>query len=154
MKKLTKLGLSTIFGGLLFALAGVVMLLCQVGIEGSLIALPIAIISIGGLIAVNGLIILIGRLVGHMARKGSAFAKEVADGDKTMDIIAGDERNIALDNKVAAKVNSYMNLLTSPMLIFLIVMQVELVVTLVFLAIIVIRTIMYFLLRRKYNKEM
>jgi len=151
MKKTVKMGFSTMAGGLLFALVGVAMLFCQVGIEGALIALPIAIISIGGLIAVNGLILLVGRL---FARKGSAFAKEIADGDKEIDIIEDDERNIAITRRASTTTYNYMNLLSSPLLIFLIVMQVELVVTLVVLAGLVVKVIMYFLLIRKYRKEM
>ena len=151
MKKLIKMGLATISGGLLFSLAGVVMLLFQVGIEGMLIAVPIVIISIGGIFAVNGVIILVGRL---MARKGSAFAKEIADGDKKVDILVDDERNIAISRRASATTHNYMNWLNSPLLIFLIMMQVELVVTLVFLAVMVAKAIMNILLHRKYNKQM
>jgi len=151
MKRMVKMGFATICGGLLFALAGVVMLLFQVGIEGMLVILPIVIISIGGIIAINGFIILVGRL---MARRSSAFAKEIEDSDKEVDILEDDERNIAISHKALATTYNYMNWLTSPLLIFLIMMQVELAVTLVFLAVLVARVIIHALLRRKYSKEM
>jgi len=151
MKKAIKIGLFTLRGGLLLALVGVAMLLFQAGIEGLLLALPIAIISLGGILAIAGLIMLVGRL---MARKGSAFAKEVADSDKELDILEGDERNIAISHRTSYNQLLYTGWLDSALLIFLMVMQVELVVTLVFLAAFAVKVIVYALLRHKYNKEM
>jgi len=151
MKKTVKIGFTTISSGLSFIAVGVAMLLFQIGIEGMLIALPIALISIGGILAALGLIMFIGRI---MARKGSDFAKEIADGDKEIDILESDERNIAISLMTSATTHKYMNLLNAPLLIFMMVMQVELVVTLVFLAVLMVRIIMYALLRYKYNKEM
>ena len=151
MKKTIKIGLVNIGGGLGFILVGVAMLLFQVGIEGILIALPIAIISLGGILAICGLIILLGRLA---ARNGSEFANEVADGDKNIEILEGDERNIAINHKTSHNLRLYTGWIDLALLIFLIVMQVELVVTLAFLAVFAVRLIIFTLLRYKYSKEM
>jgi len=151
MKRMVKIGLSSFSGGLGFALLGVAMLLFQAGMEGLLLALPIAIISIGGIIAVTGIIMLTGRL---MARKSPAFAKEIADHDKDVDILENDERNIAITRKASTTAHNIARWLDTPLIIFLIVMQAELMVTLVFLAAMMAKTIMYALLRHKYNKEM
>jgi len=151
MKKTVKIAFISIGGGLLFALVGVTMLLFQAGIEGLLIALPITIISIGCIIAANGLILLAGRL---MARKGSTFAKEIADGDKEIDILEGDERNVAISRRAAATTFICTGWMNSALLIFLIVMQVQLVITLVFLAALIAKAIVLVFLRLKYNKEM
>jgi len=151
MKKMVKMGIKLIASGLLFILAGVMMLLFQVGIEGILIAIPIAIIILGGTFALSGIVMIIAR---PFARKGSDFAKEIADNDKEIDILEDDERNIAISNRTLAATFNYMNWLNPPLLIFLIVMQVELVVTLVFLVVMVAQVFVYTHLRKKYDKEM
>jgi len=151
MKKTIKIGFFTISGGLGLVLVGVAMLLFQVGIEGILLALPIAIISFGGIVAITGVIMLGGRLV---AQKGSAFAEEIASHDKEIDILEDDERNIAITHKSSHNLRLYTGWLDLALLIFLMVMQVELVITLVFLAVLVAKIIMFALLRYKYNKEM
>jgi len=151
MKRVVKMGFFSIASGLFFAFAGVAMLLFQDGIVGALIAVPIAIIVIGGILAVSGILLLAGRLIG---RKGSAFAKEIANGDKYIDVIDSDERNIAIRHKTAATTFEYTNWLNPLLLTFMVFMQVELVVTLVFLAIMVVKAIMHFFLLHKYNKEM
>jgi len=151
MRTTTKMGLSTFGGGLALILVGVAVLLFQVGIEGMLLALPIALICLGGISVIMALIILVGRL---FARRGTAFAKEIADGDKEIDILEGDERNINISWRTSYSLSRYTGWLDLALLIFLVVMQVELVVTLVFMAAIVVKVIVRVLLHFKYNREM
>jgi|GEM_PF-4347556 len=155
MNKTTKLGLHTLFAGLKLSIIGVVMLFFQVGIEGALIALPIVVISVGGFAALMGCIVIVGRL---MATRGSKTGKEfmlgMEDGDKQISILLEDERNIALDHKVAYRMNDFNNWLFLGLIIFLVVMQVELVVTAVFLAVLPVKMVLHSILRRKYNREM
>jgi len=152
MKEAIKLGIFSTFGGLMLSAVGVIMLLFQDGITGALLALPIAIISIGGIFAISGLIMLVGRFI---AQKGSsAFAKEVKNGDKEIEILANDERNIAIDRRVSHSQIHLTGWLDSAVLIFLMVMQVELVVTLVVFAVLMAKIIVRLFLHFKYSKEM
>jgi len=151
MKKSIKMGFTTLRSGLLFTLVGVVMLFFQAGIEGMLLVLPIALIGFGGILAITGLIMLIGRFV---ARKGSPFAKEITFSDKEIDILESDERNITLAQKTSHSHLRYTGWIDAALLIFLMVMQVELVVTLVFLAAWAVKVIVHVILRLKYDKEM
>jgi len=151
MNKAIKIGFSILKSGLLLVLVGIAMLLFQVGIEGLLLTLPIAIISIGGIFAIVGLAMLVGRL---FARKGSAFAKEVANSDKEIDIIESDERNIAISRRTSQSYLLYTGWLDSALLIFLMVMQVELLVILVCLAVYAVKITVHVILSLKYSKEM
>jgi len=151
MRESIKMGVLILRSGLTFILVGVIMLLFQVGIEGMLLALPIALIGFGGILAIISLIMLVGR---HMARKGSAFAKEIAYNDKEIDILESDERNITLAQKTSHSHLRYTRWIDAALLIFLMVMQVELVVTLVFLAAWAVKVIVHVILRLKYDKEM
>lgn len=151
MKRATKIGLSAFGGGLGIVLIGVAMLLFQVDIEGLLLAIPITIIVIGSIFALTALIMLGGRFV---VRKDSEFAREMVNNDKNLDILESEERNIAIARKASHNLRLYTGWLDIALLIFLIVMQVELIVTLVVLAVFVARVITFGLLRYKYQKEM
>ena len=151
MKKSIKMGFTTLRSGLLFTLVGVVMLFFQAGIEGMLLVLPIALIGFGGILAITGLIMLIGRFV---VRKDSLFAKEITSSDKEIDILESDERNITIAHKTAHSHLLYTGWLDALLLIFLMIMQVELVITLVVLAAWAAKVVVHVLLRLKYEREM
>lgn len=127
------------------------MLLLQIGIEGVMLALPIALIILGGILAIIGLIMLVGRF---MTREDSTFAKEVEYHDKEIDILESDERNISISHKTAHNHLRYTGWIDAALLIFLMVMQVEFIVTLVFLVAWAAKVIVYTLLRFKYDREM
>jgi len=155
VNRTVKIGFASLNGGLGGICLGVALLLFQVGIEGTLLALPIAFISLGVISTVLGLIMLVGRLVMKiMARKNPDYDKEIADSDKEIDILEGDERNIAISRRAMSTTFGFTQHLDKVLLIFLMVMQVELAVTLVFLAALVAKAVINVLLRHKYNREM
>jgi hypothetical protein len=151
MNKMVKIELSSLVSGLSAILLGVVMLIFQSGIEGLWIVLPISIIGFGGILSVMGIVMIGVRLT---VRKGSGFAKEIADNDKNIHILENDERIIAILHKATYNMRLYTGWLDSALLMFLIIMQVELAVTLVFLAVVLVRIIVFAVLRRKYDREM
>ena len=127
------------------------MLLFQVDIEGGLLALPIVFISFGGIAAITAIGMLIVRFV---LRKNSTFVNEMAKLDKDIYIDEDDERNIAIKHRVMYMLSIFASWLEVALLIFLMVMQVELVVTLVFLIVFVSKIFIHPFLRYKYSREM
>ena len=87
-----------------------------------------------------------GAILRRMLDKDAKFAKDVSDFD--------DERNAAIDLKSKAKTNEFTNIILLSLLLFLAVMDVQLVVLLVFVGAIFLRVFVSLYYVRKHNKEM
>jgi len=126
--------------GLVFVAAGLYLAIFNTDAQGVMLTLPFAFIGIGmgALGAAAGV---------RIIKNDSAQAKQAA-------IEARDERNIAISQKANSKTFALMFLVHSALLIFLAVVQVELFITMVFLAAYILMIVVRIYLGIKYGKEM
>jgi hypothetical protein len=129
--------------GIVLITAAIVLAISYTVPQGVMLALPFV---MGGI----GLIQLFAGVNGAVLRralnKDAKFAKQVSDYD--------DERSSEINLKTKAKANELTTILLWALLLFLAVMDVQLVVLLVFLGAILLRIFVTFYYVRKYNKEM
>jgi len=130
--------------GCIFVISGVVLAIVYTEPEGIMQALPFALMGIG-LGAFGGG--LGGALSIRTLKRNPSLAKQ-----KEIDV--SDERNIFIANKAKAKVFDFTWYLFAALIIFLAVMQVELIITLVFIAAFFLRIILFVYFLNKYHKEM
>jgi len=99
----------------------------------------------------SGIVFLIGGVSGiitaRMMKKDSGMAKQV-------EIHENDERNILIGHKARTKTDDFITPLYLAFLIFLAVMEVQLLVILVFASILLLRTVLLIYLMRRYQKKM
>ena len=140
-----------------FVLLGATMLVFQTNIRGPLWALSMIIISLG---AVAIVLWLLGSLLVFVAKHSpnselaKGFNAGFSDAVEGGEITDNDERNIAIRHRTGAETYRIMKRMYSALLILLIVMQVELAVTLVFLAVRITGRALHARLYHKFSNEM
>jgi len=129
--------------GVVLIIAAILLAILYTLPYGAMQALPFVLGGMGIVAFIGGIA---GALSVRLMKKDPNFAKEVTD--------FFDERAIAIENKAKAKAGDFTAFLLWALIIFLAVMQVELLIIIVFVGVMLVRMFVLHYFIRRYTKQM
>jgi len=130
--------------GSLMVITGILLAIFYTVPQEAMQALPFTLVGIGVIALIGGVS---GIITVRMMKKDSGMAKEVKN-------FENDERNIMIEKKAIATTDKFITYLLFAFLVFLTVMEVQLLIILVFAGIILLRMVVMIYLLSRYQKSM